>query len=78
MSGVLGNEFYANLLGRWLTNDTYPLRQNLGAIMQELAQPAAVRAGEGADSAVPCASPRRRRGTPRAGDDGAGGGARVC
>jgi len=36
MSGVLTSPFYANLLGRWLTNDTYPLRQNLGAIMQEL------------------------------------------
>jgi penicillin amidase len=36
MSGVLGNEFYANILGRWLTNDTYPLRQNLGAIMPQL------------------------------------------
>jgi penicillin amidase len=36
MSGVLGSKFYANLLGRWLTNDTYPLRQNLGAVMREL------------------------------------------
>jgi penicillin amidase len=36
MSGVLGNKFYANLLGRWLTNDTYPLRQNMGEIMQNL------------------------------------------
>ncbi len=36
MSGVLGTEFYANILGRWLTNDTYPLRQNLGAIMPQL------------------------------------------
>jgi penicillin amidase len=36
MSGVLTSPFYANLLGRWLTNDTYPLRQNLGAVMQEL------------------------------------------
>jgi len=36
MSGVLGDPFYANLLGRWLTNDTYPLRQNLGEVMQEL------------------------------------------
>ncbi len=26
-SGVLGNKFYANLLGRYLTNDTYPFRQ---------------------------------------------------
>jgi penicillin amidase len=36
MSGVLGSKFYANLLGRWLTNDTYPLRQNMGEIMQNL------------------------------------------
>ena len=36
MSGVLGNKFYANLLGRWLTNDTYPLRQNMGEVMQNL------------------------------------------
>jgi penicillin amidase len=35
-SGVLGNKFYANLLGRWLTNDTYPLRQNRGEIMWNL------------------------------------------
>lgn len=26
-SGVLGNPFYANLLGRWLTNESHPLRQ---------------------------------------------------
>lgn len=25
-SGVLGDPLYANLLGRWLTNDTYPVR----------------------------------------------------
>jgi penicillin amidase len=36
MSGVLGSPFYANLLGRWLTNDTYSLRQNLGDVMQNL------------------------------------------
>jgi penicillin amidase len=35
-SGVLGSEFYANLLGRWLTNDTYPLRSGLGEVMQAL------------------------------------------
>ncbi len=28
MSGVLGDKFYANLLGRYLTNETYPLRTN--------------------------------------------------
>jgi len=28
-SGVPGDRFYFNLLERWLTNDTFPLRQNL-------------------------------------------------
>jgi penicillin G amidase len=36
MSGVLSSPFYANLLGRWLTNDTYPLRDNMGEVMQNL------------------------------------------
>lgn len=36
-SGVLGSPYYANLLGRWLTNDTYPLRQGMGEVMQSLA-----------------------------------------
>ncbi|MGB5103611.1 MAG: penicillin acylase family protein [Steroidobacteraceae bacterium] len=36
-SGVLGSPYYANLLGRWLTNDTYPLRQGMGEVMQNLA-----------------------------------------
>ena len=36
MSGVLSSPFYANLLGRWLTNDTYPLRTNQGEVMQNL------------------------------------------
>jgi len=36
VSGVVGNEFYANLLGRWLTNDTYPFRLKTGEIMQDL------------------------------------------
>jgi len=36
MSGVLGSPFYANLLGRWLTNDTYPLRLTTGEVMQNL------------------------------------------
>jgi len=26
-SGVIGSPFHVNLLGRWLTNDTYPMRQ---------------------------------------------------
>jgi penicillin amidase len=36
MSGVLTSPFYANLLGRWLTNDTYALRDNMGEVMQSL------------------------------------------
>jgi penicillin amidase len=35
-SGVPGNPFYANLLGRWLTNDTYPVRQRLIDIFRAL------------------------------------------
>jgi penicillin amidase len=31
-SGVLGSPFYANLLERWLTNDTYPVRRRLKEI----------------------------------------------
>jgi penicillin amidase len=36
MSGVLTSPFYANLLGRYLTNDTYPLRTNMGSVMQNI------------------------------------------
>ena len=36
MSGVLSSPFYANLLGRWLTNDTYPLRQNVVDVLRAL------------------------------------------
>jgi penicillin amidase len=36
MSGDLASPFYANLLGRWLTNDTYPLRDKMGEVMQNL------------------------------------------
>jgi penicillin amidase len=36
MSGVLTSPFYANLLGRYLTNDTYPLRQTLGEVLQSI------------------------------------------
>lgn len=35
-SGVLGNEFYANLLGRWLTNDTYRFRQQIDEVVRAL------------------------------------------
>jgi penicillin amidase len=35
-SGVLGSPFYTNLLGRWLTNDTYHHRQKMGDIVQDL------------------------------------------
>jgi penicillin amidase len=37
MSGELMSPFYSNLLGRWLTNDTYPLRANMGETLQNLA-----------------------------------------
>ena len=33
-SGDLASPFYANLLGRWLTNDSYPMRQRLQDINQ--------------------------------------------
>jgi hypothetical protein len=36
MSGVLPSPFYANLLGRWLTNDTYPLRDDLGEVLRNV------------------------------------------
>jgi len=36
ISGVLGNPFYANLLDDWLTNDTFPLRQALTDVLQNL------------------------------------------
>jgi penicillin amidase len=36
VSGVVGSEFYAGLLGRWLTNDTFPLRQTKDEIMRDL------------------------------------------
>ena len=35
-SGVLGDRFYANMLGRWLTNDTYPFRQDLADVLRAL------------------------------------------
>jgi len=35
-SGALGSPFYANLLGRWLTNDTYPVRQRFIDILRAL------------------------------------------
>jgi penicillin amidase len=36
MSGVLASPFYANLLGRYLTNDTYRLRTSMGEVMQNI------------------------------------------
>lgn len=42
-SGVLGSPYYANQLGRYLTNDTYPLRNKLGEVMQNLASQQAFR-----------------------------------
>ena len=32
----LGDPFYVNLLGRWLTNDTYPHRQKVSDIVRNL------------------------------------------
>jgi penicillin G amidase len=57
MSGVLGHRFYANLLGRWLTNDTYPLRQNRGEVMQNLDSQQFFR------PAVPGTTARKQRGS---------------
>ena len=36
-SGVLGSPFYSNLLGRWLTNDTYPVRAQNAAVNEAAA-----------------------------------------
>jgi len=35
-SGVLGDPFYTNLLGQWLTNDTYPMRQTFWSVLRNL------------------------------------------
>ena len=37
-SGILGSPFYANLLGRWLTNDSHPMRQKVGEFRSEAAE----------------------------------------
>jgi penicillin amidase len=37
-SGVPGSPYYFNLLGRWLTNDTYPVRQRLIDIFRALGE----------------------------------------
>ena len=36
LSDAGDNHLHLNLLPRWLTNDTYPLRQNRGEVMQNL------------------------------------------
>ena len=36
-SGILGSAFYANLLPRWLTNDTYPIKQELFDLFGDIA-----------------------------------------
>ena len=36
-SGVLGNPLYANILGRWLTNDYYDIRQQMNDVKQSRA-----------------------------------------
>ena len=37
-SGVSGDPWSINLLGRWLTNDTYRIRQRVSAIQQAAAE----------------------------------------
>ncbi len=37
-SGVLGSPLYANLLPRWLTNETHPLRQRLPELLRNIAE----------------------------------------
>jgi acyl-homoserine lactone acylase PvdQ len=37
-SGDLASPFYANLLGRWLTNETYSMRQRLADINAALVE----------------------------------------
>jgi penicillin G amidase len=34
ISGVLGDKFYANMLGRWLTNETYAFRTELDDVLR--------------------------------------------
>lgn len=36
ISGVLGDPHYADLLGRWLTNDTYPVRQSFWSVLNAI------------------------------------------
>jgi len=36
-SGVLGSPLYANILGRWLTNDSYDIRQRMNDVQQSAA-----------------------------------------
>ena len=36
VSGVLGDPFYTNLLGPWLTNDTFPMRQTFWSVIRNL------------------------------------------
>jgi penicillin amidase len=59
MSGVLTSPFYANLLGRYLTNDTYPLRTNRGEVMQNIHSQQKFRpATPGNSGATPGPAPR--------------------
>jgi penicillin amidase len=37
-SGILGSVFYDNLLPRWLTNDTYPIKQGFFDLFGEIAE----------------------------------------
>jgi penicillin amidase len=64
MSGVLTSPFYANLLGRYLTNDTYPLRTNMGEVMQNISSQQMFRpAAPGKSGAAPPAVPKKRPGS---------------
>ncbi len=63
MSGVLTSPFYANLLGRYLTNDTYPLRTNMGEVMQNISSQQMFRpAAPGKSGAAPQACPKEAAG----------------
>ncbi len=44
-SGRVGSAFYANMLGRWLTNDTYSFRTDIGEVVRDLASVEVFRPG---------------------------------
>ena len=63
-SGVLGSPLYANLLGRWLTNDTYPVRNTIQKVLDDFGA---------ARLFVPSSFDPPVRRFPRAGGDGVPG-----